>query len=160
MMKQKLIRTLLLGIILGFHTQARADSYACLQVNKKTGSQVEYQVSDITKITFTSTSMVLHLSNGEQQQMMLSLLQNFTIGPGSSGIHLTGTDATSFELSDDRLVIDLAGEGGIITIFDATGKTVRTIQAKGGRTSIELGQLPKGVFLVKVNGTSRKMMNK
>jgi hypothetical protein len=59
--------------------------------------------------------------------------------------------------SDNLYISNPVNEQLEITVLSATGKPVKSMQAKQGITSVDLSDLPKGIYMVKMqNKTSRK----
>ena len=158
-MKRKVLQLALLATLLwGGSMQTRADGFAVLTVTMN-DETVYYQVTDIRKITFDYSNMVLHLTNGETEELPLSVVNEITVGDGSAGIAMFGSDKTGLKLKDGMLSLNLTN-GGTVTIYDTAGKTIRSLQAKAGQNTISLNQLPKGVYIVRVNGASQKFLNR
>lgn len=138
--------------------QAKADGFAFLTVSKN-GETIDYKVSDIRKITFDETNMILNLTNGDTEILPFSVLTEMTIGDGSTGISLVGMDKTGLELKNGSLSVDMKDDGTVI-LYDSAGKKRFSQRVKAGKNSISVSHLPKGVYIVKVNGDKQKFLNK
>lgn len=161
-MKRRLLKVALLaGLMTVGSVQGWADGFAYLTVTQD-GERVNYAVSDIQKIVFesSSTNMVLMMADGSSVRLPLSELSTLTFGDGTTAdISLARNSQTGLKLEDGQLTVDME-EGGTVTLYDAAGKQVRSLRAKSGRNTLSLGQLPKGVYIVKVNGNSQKFLNR
>ena len=66
------IRTFIASALMALTcTSASADDYKYLTVDQNSG-EVSFEVSNISKITFDATNMVLHLADGKTQQLPLA----------------------------------------------------------------------------------------
>lgn len=159
-MTKKLLKTLFLTVLLwGVSMQMKADGYALLTIVQNGGSTVEYQMVDIQKFTFDNENMYLHLTNGDKKTMPFSTLLYITVGSDITGISLIGKEPVALEVKNGMLNVNMREDGTVI-LYDQAGKTVRTIAVHAGQNSISLGKMPKGMYLVKVNGNSQKILNK
>ena len=162
-MKRKTLLRIALAVALmaGGSVQTRADDYACLVVKSSDSEDVSYQLSDVQKITFgrnTFYTMYFHLTNGEVVEFNGWKTLLFS-DDGSAGVSLTAQEPTGLQLQDGTLHVNMVSDGTVI-LYDAGGKVVRSLHARAGRNSFTLGRLPQGVYVVKVNGISRKFLNK
>lgn len=80
-----------------------------------------------------------------------------------SGIKpVAGTDvpALSGVCVEGRLRLTGCVEGTVITIYDGSGRTVRSATADGGNTVLDVSGLPTGVYILRASGASVKFMKK
>jgi hypothetical protein len=159
-MKRRLLKALVLASMLwGGSMQMKADGLAFLVIEQQDGEKVSYALSDIRKITFDSNYMYLNLSSGTTEALPFEVLSNLTVGKDDTGIELMSKEKTGMKLKDGMLSLDMKGNG-TVTLYNAEGKNVRTIAVRTGKNSISLGKMPKGMYIVKVNGNSQKILNK
>jgi hypothetical protein len=159
-MKRRLLQTLVLASMLwGGSMQMKADGLAFLVIEQQDGEKVSYALNDIRKITFDSDYMYLNLSSGTTEALPFEVLSNLTVDGDDTGFELISKEKTGMELKDGTLSLDMKSDG-TVTLYDAAGKTVRTIAVRAGQNSVSLGEMPKGMYIVKVNGSSQKILNK
>lgn len=159
-MTKKLLKTLFLTVLLwGLSMQMKADGYALLTIVQNGGSTVEYQMVDIQKFTFDNENMYLHLANGDKKTMPFSTLSYITVGSDITGISLIGKEPAALEVKNGMLNVNMREDGTVI-LYDQAGKTVRRLKAKAGQNTFSMSGLTKGVYVVRVNGSSQKVMNK
>lgn len=159
-MTKKLLKTLFLTVLLwGLSMQMKADGYALLTIVQNGGSTVEYQMVDIQKFTFDNENMYLHLTNGDKKTMPFSTLSYITVGSDITGISLIGKEPVALEVKNGMLNVNMREDGTVI-LYDQAGKTVRRLKAKAGQNTFSMSGLTKGVYVVRVNGSSQKVMNK
>lgn len=158
MKKMKALRNALMALLLTVSGTAFADSYAYLTIGQ-TGGETSVSVSDISRITFDSSNMVLHLANGTEQKLPLaSLSKMFFSETGTNGIAAVSTQPT-ISMKDGVLRVNIT-EPSTVTVYDMGGKAVRKVTATPGETEVNLNGMVKGVYIVKVGTETKKVMNK
>ena len=159
-MTKKLLKTLFLTVLLwGVSMQMKADGYALLTIVQNGGSTVECQMVDIQKFTFDNENMYLHLTNGDKKTMPFSTLSYITVGSDITGISLIGKEPAALEVKNGMLNVNMREDGTVI-LYDQAGKTVRRLKAKAGQNTFSMSGLTKGVYVVRWNGDSHKVINK
>ena len=159
MIKKLLQSFFMCALLWGVNMQVKADGYALLTIVQNGGSTAEYQVADIQKFTFDNENVYLHLANGDKKTMPFSTLSHLTIGSDITGISLIRKEHAALEVKNGMLNVNMR-EDGIVILYDQAGKTVRRLQAKAGQNTFSMSGLTKGVYVVRVNGSSQKVMNK
>lgn len=156
-MKRRLLQlALLFGLFAGSCLNAIADGLSCLVVTVN-GEHVSYNINEIRKITFDAENMFLNMTNDETATLPLSTLTALTID-APTGISLIGKEKDNLQIKGNALNVDMQSEGTVV-IYDAAGNKVMNVSARSGRNEINLEQLPKGVYIIKVNGNTQKIMN-
>ncbi|MBR1414765.1 MAG: T9SS type A sorting domain-containing protein [Prevotella sp.] len=150
----KTLRTFLASALLALSATAMADEYQYLTVTETSG-ETNYAVSNIQKITFDSTYMVLHLSDGTTQQVPLSGLTKMFFSDGQAGIATTQMQS-KIQFHNGILRADVAS-GESISVFNMKGEKVFSAHASG---TYDLSTLTKGVYIIKVGQETRKVINK
>ena len=148
------IRTFIASALMALTcTSALADDYKYLTVDQNSG-EVSFEVSNITKITFDATNMVLHLADGKTQQLPLAGLSRMFFAATSSGI--AEVDATKSKIQFSMLRATVA-PGENLTLYNMKGEQVFSSSETG---TFDLKTLTKGVYIVKVGKETRKVINK
>ena len=154
----KTIRNTMMGLLLMMSSSAIADEYAYLTIDQ-TGTETSFAVSDVKRITFDESNMVLHLANGTEQKLPLnSLSKMFFSEQGTNGIGTVNASQPLISMKNGILRVT-GGQGGTVTIYDMGGKAVRTVTANSGETELNLSGMAKGVYIVKVGSQTKKVMN-
>lgn len=151
----KKLRTLLLSALLALDATAMADDYQYLTVTQQAGGDTSFAVSNIQKITFDASNMVLHLGDGTTQSLALSDLSKMFFSDGHTGI-ATRQAQSKMQFSDGMLRATVA-EGELIAIYNMKGEQVFSTNRSG---NFDLTTLTKGVYIVKVGNETRKVINK
>lgn len=173
-MKKTLLQAALLLSMLGVSSQqSDAAGFSFLTVTLN-GEQVNFDIKEIKKITFDAENMYLSMksetgsgetggsgeSGGKEEVTALpfTMLTNMTISDPTGIISVAEQDKGKVELKGNTLNVDMLSEGTVV-IYDASGKAVQSVNVKGGKNAIDLGQMQKGVYIIKVNGSTQKIMN-
>lgn len=150
------IRNIFMGILLSFCGTAIADNYAYLNV-KQTDTESSFAVADISKITFDASNMIVHLTDNTQQKMPLSSLSKmFFSENGTQGISTQSTSSSQIVIEDGILHVKSA-KGNIITLYDLSGKAIFTMTAKENDSHINLKDLLRGAYIVRIGTESKKI---
>lgn len=151
----KHIKSLLLSLLLCTGISTLADNYVYLNVTKTDGES-HFTVSEIDKITFDQTNMVLHMTNGEKSTLPLAQLQKMFFSKESTGI-ATVSKSQSVFTSEGSLLHVKVGKGEIVTLYNIKGEQL--MQADHD-TTIDTKNLPNGVYIVKTGNQTRKFIAK
>ena len=154
----KTIKTLIMAAMMAVGTTAMADDYAYLTVNQESG-ETSFAISNISKITFDATNMIVALSDGTTQELPLAGLNKMFFTAESTGIATATNKQSQIRLIDGTLHVS-APRGAVVTLYNIEGKTVRTVTSQGDDTQLNVNGLTKGVYIVKVGTETKKIMNK
>lgn len=151
----KLIRNIIAAVMFAFTTQAMADNFAYLTIGQTDGD-TSFQVSQISKITFDSSNMVLHLSDGSTQQLPLASLTKMFFAADGQGIATVSAASDKIHFDGGQLRLDI-GSGEQAVIYNMKGQPLFTANTS---TEYNLNQLPKGIYIVRVGSQTKKVMNR
>lgn len=151
----KKLRTYLASLlIMAGAVTAQADDYKYLSIAQDNGGAVDFSITNISRITFDASNMIVHLSDGSTQSLPLSNLQRMFFSTTPSGIQSVTQSRMSF--SGGVLRADIAA-GERIEIYDMGGQRVFSSNQSG---TFDLTTLTKGIYIVKVGSETRKVVNK
>lgn len=151
----KAIRNILMAAMLTVGMSAMADNYAYLTVGQEDG-ETSIEVSQISKITFDASNMIVHLSNGSQQELPLSSLSRMFFSETSQGISLLQAGQEKIRCEGGCLRLQLA-DGEKAYIYNMKGEMVYTANRS---TEVTLDNLHKGVYIVRVGTETKKIMSR
>ncbi len=153
----KFLLNIIAAIALALSTQmAWADDYAFLNINAENGEN-SFQVNQISEITFDTSNMIVHLADGSQQQLPLSGLNKmFFAQTGSQSIGSIALEAEKIRTVGGQLRLQL-DEGEKAVVYNMKGTLVYTTNRSG---SVQLDNLPKGIYIVRVGNTTKKILTK
>ena len=158
-MKMARMRTMLLGLLTSVCTVAMADDYAYLTIAQD-GGESSFAVNEISKITFDATNMIVTLSNGTTQKFPLSGLNKmFFSENGLSAIAEARASQSHIRLEGVTLHVK-ASQGEAVTLYNMNGQSVMQEVAQGDDTQLNLSNLKRGVYIVKVGTVTKKVMSR
>lgn len=150
---------LLLLPLMAFPIGMLADSQNTLVVKLKNGAETTFFLKDKPNVTFEGTDLKV-VSNKETVTFALSDVLRFTyVKKDASGIDETVVDPTEVSYDGGVLVISQLKQGASVDIYSLDGKLLRQLTAHhSGTYRLNLSELPKGVYLVKADNVTYKIM--
>lgn len=150
------MKKILLGLMTLFSTVALADDFH-LYVVDATNNKTSYNVNDIQKITFSDGNIVIDTNNGSTSHYAISTLQQFYLDtPTADGIESNLTDATAYPVWANQQ-ITIQGTFARAELYNANGMTLGQLHA-GQPATFDTADLPAGIYLVRIDGKSYKIM--
>lgn len=153
-----MLRHFLTVFLLLMSSVCMADSYQYLVVGEggEGGGETGFAISQIERITFSSTDMNIELTDGTIRQIpLLSLSKLFFSADDFSALASATASGSSIRMSDGVLRVDVA-TGERVTIFNLKGLQVLTATES---LTLDFDHLPKGVYIVKVGQQTKKFLN-
>jgi len=141
---------LTLGSLVGM-----ADNYQFLTVSQADG-ETSFAVSSVQKITFDTSNMLLHLSDGTTQSLPLSGLQKMFFNDGTVGISPITSMKSKIHFADGILRAEVT-TGERIEVYNMKGEQVFSNNTSG---TYDISHLTKGVYIVKVGHETKKVINR
>ena len=132
--------------------RALADDYAYLTVSQ-TGADTSISVSQIDKITFDTTDMIIHLTSGSDQRMPLASLQKMFFATEASAISAVSQSRSSMKVEAGLVRFTMA-DGERATIYSAKGEQLFTTRRDA---TFDLRPLPQAVYIVRVGQETHKL---
>ena len=150
---------LLLLMLLALPIGMLADSQNTLMVKLKNGAETTFFLKDKPNVTFEGTDLKV-VSNKETVTFALSDVLRFTyVKKDASGIDETVVDPTEVSYDGGVLVISQLKQGVSVDIYSLDGKLVRQLKAyRSGTYRLSLSELPTGLYLVKADNITYKIM--
>jgi len=152
----KQLRLFLAALAVAFVSVAHADTYTYLTVSES-GDNNSYELSNIAKITFDDTYMNIALETGSTVLLPLASLTTMEFS-NTNGISLPDNRATIEITSDGKLRVNTEA-GGRIFLYNIKGQQEKTFSTTAQQTDIDLSSLPRGIYVVRVNSTTKKIVN-
>ena len=155
MKKLQLLLLMLLALPIGM----LADSQNTLVVKLKNGAETTFFLKDKPNVTFEGTDLKV-VSNKETVTFALSDVLRFTyVKKDPSGIDETVVDPTEVSYEDGVLIISQLKQGASVDIYSLDSKLVRQLKAyRSGTYRLNLSELPTGLYLVKADNITYKIM--
>ncbi len=144
---------LLVAIATILSLPALADDYNLYIVNTS-NVKTAYAVSDVQKITFENGNVVVTATDGTTVSTAISAISELYFNTETAeSISRLNTDGT---FSFDGENITLAHATSTIRVYQASGLLVASLTASDGQP-ISLSQLPRGIYIVNVDGLNFKI---
>ena len=124
------------------------------------GTTMEYFINKDTKVTIEKPNLVIETENVVLTYELESM-KNVRYGKKfvTTGIHSATIGGNPFTLKDETLFFKDLAENTQIGIYTTDGKTIVSRQCSGD-ASLPLNNLTSGVYLVKINNESYKILKK
>ena len=149
-------------LLLGTAMPLLADSAStALIVHAKDGSTVSYILSERPGVTFSDAYLVVDCADAELSYP-LDDIWKFTFGPSDADTSVDRISASeaSFDVDGDAIVLSGYKVGSVVRIITAGGVTLHSTTLSGDNWAYPLSNLPAGISLVSVNGTTFKIAKK
>lgn len=126
----------------------------------KNGEKVYYNLEERPKTTFSGGKVVITTSKLEVNYPLEQLLR-YTYENVSSEVAINSTDNIRISQDGNVLTLENLKSKTSVLLFSMDGKLLETHQAQSGHPlSISLDAYPIGIYIIKANGVSYKMMRK
>lgn len=160
-----MIRTirLFMGLALCFFSitaQANTPDDTKLYVVTKAGGEKAFNLSNVKKIVFQPNAFTVVQKMGGEYQSAYTDVVKFCFAPQATGITNVATTKLAARYNNGTLYIDGWNEGSTnVALYDVSGCLRSEVKAWNGG-AISVGQLPKGLYLMRVKNYSIKIMVK
>lgn len=154
---RKLLFTLFAAIL-----SAPMLSQTTLTIHQKNGQQFSFGFDDQPVITYTDNELVLKTTNTEVQYPLESLLK-ITFNDSETAVKpvLKEGKIPALELDSYSVYISGAKAGVEVTVYGADGKSVNSSKTnQDGSVSFSISDLPDGVYVIKSENNSIKVLKK
>ena len=151
----KTLRNIIVAAMLLLVTSAMADNFAYLTIGQD-GGETSVSVSQISKITFDASNLVIHLTDGNTQELPLSSLSKMFFTASDQGLATITASKDKISIDGSTLRLQLA-DGEHAAIFDMNGVQVYTANES---VEVNTGSLRRGVYIVRVGSQTKKIMTR
>lgn len=135
-----------------------------LVITKNDKTEVSFLLSEEPKITFRhnySDNMVISTTTKEIEVSAFELDKMVTVSVEESGIEsIHANNNTSFKWEGDALMIEVTSGSSSITVYGMDGKNYFSKQLTKGRHALSLSKLPKGAYVINIDGETIKFWNR
>ena len=162
MLSTKLNNVLALLVLLTvFCVGTRAAQVETLVVKLKNGSETAFFLKDKPQVKFEGTNLKVTSSAGDATFALADVLQFTYDKRDTSGINETVTEPTGVIFKDDVLVVSQLKVNAVVSVYGLDGILVRQWKAPhAGIFRLSLSELPSGLYLVKVDNITYKIMKR
>lgn len=157
-MKHTFISTLVLAVLLVGSIAAHAQ--ATVSVVKYNGNTVTIDVDASGSISFAGDFLIIKESSiGSTQSFPMSSVRKLLFGKNSGIEDVVETKPTSLypnPAHDYCIVAGAEGERNQVAVYTMSGAKLIDTQIETGE-KLDLSNLQKGIYIVKINGTATKL---
>lgn len=148
--------TLLLALMLAVPLWA-ADNPVTLVVLTRDNAQHMFVLADKPEVTFEGIDLVVTCENSTTTFALADVIR-FTYLNATDAVEELTEDATTIDFKDGMVVINQLKEGASVAVYSVDGKLVRQLTARDtGNYSLNLSELPIGVYIVKADRVTYKI---
>lgn len=158
-MKKKVVRLLTLMAML-LPLAAWADTVQCLVLTEANGTVSKFALTDAPVVTYSGSDMLVSCSDQELTVALEGLVWTFGEMETTRIDEVIGKqdDAERPQFSFGEARFEGLQPGSMVHVYSLDGKALSTVKADGdGRVSVSLGNLPKGVYVLRTPTRSFKI---
>ena len=123
------------------------------------GNNTAISFNSFEKITFNGTTVTISETGGKEKSYNMGDIDRIHFGYYQSGISENIQEETIRHISNEE--IDINGNyGTMLYLYDITGKQLFCTCLKDSSTIISLSQYPKGIYIVKVDEQTYKIVKR
>lgn len=154
-------RFLLLMLLTVSYSAMQADQVQTLIVQLKNGSQTAFFLKDKPQVTFDGPNLKVTSTAGDTSFALSDVLRFTYAKKDPTGVDERVTDPTGVDFQGDVLVISQLKANGSVGIYALDGKLLRQLTAPhAGTYRLNLSELPSGLYLVKADNVTYKIMKR
>ena len=152
-------KTLLLFLMIVFAFMAKADDRV-LQVWQADGLIINFNLNEEPKTTYVDGNLVITTTK-TTITYPLEKVKKYTYAATATGISTAQAMNATISKNGETLTFTGLANGTEIMLYNATGLLLRSIDSgEKSKITISVSDLPIGVYFVKVNGVTYKMMKR
>lgn len=154
-------RFLLLMLLTVSYSAMQADQVQSLIVQLKDGSQTAFFLKDKPQVTFDGPNLKVTSTAGDTSFALSDVLRFTYAKKDPTGIDEMVTDPTGVDFQGDVLVISQLKANGDVSVYALDGKLLRQLKAShAGTYRLNLSELPTGLYLVKADNVTYKILKR
>ena len=152
----KTMKSLLTTLLLMISACTWADNYQYITVSQTDGD-TRIEVSQIRKLTFDATDMIVTLEQGNEQRLPLASVQKLFFADGqASTIQTTDASQSTFKMKDGVVSVSVA-KGESMSLYNMKGEVVFHAEQD---VTFSISNLPKGAYILKTGKRCKTIMNR
>ena len=131
-----------------------------LVIHQKDGGTFGYGFEDKPVITYTQSELVLTTAK-VQISYPLASLSKFTFEDVETSVESVVEERASLSLSEDCVTIGGAVPESVVFVYGSDGKSVKSLATDAdGNLTFSVGELADGVYVIKTESVSFKILKK
>jgi hypothetical protein len=154
---------LLIGMLLASGIVAVAQNGPSATLTLKNGTQHPFALSSIQKITFANSSLLLNYRTTSSESFSLASIGAITFSNLSAIRPTTLNSKISLSpnpVSDFASLRNLPDGSNVVTVYRQDGASVRSFNLSATNKSVDLSQLARGFYLLKVKNQVIKFVKR
>ncbi len=142
---------------------AHADENVALVVELVDGTTQEYAIGDDPRVTFDETNALIK-SVLVETTIPKDMVERFYfefIGSPSTGIdEAVASKSWDVSFNYDGYTINITGAGHSVLVYDIAGHLLNNVTTVDGTAAIDLSMLNHGIYIIKTNNQTFKILRK
>ncbi|MBR5477078.1 MAG: T9SS type A sorting domain-containing protein [Bacteroidaceae bacterium] len=124
------------------------------------GGNEVFTLDNLKQITFNGTTVNIEQSNGEKSSATMGDIKRIYFDDMSSiaDVNAQGNNLVEY-LSHDEIAIN-SEAGSMVTLYNLTGAQLLTRRIDTQGEAISIAGLPQGIYIVKANGRTTKIIKR
>lgn len=160
-MRKKFALVLVAFLFMGATSWADEYSYLTIQRNDAGNSEASVALASLSKITFSNGSLILSNAYGTTiGTYSLSELNKMFFASQATGITNTAIGGSMSAVLQEGVLKISSTLGANIRLYQTSGVLVKSFSSSASESEINMGSLPKGIYILKVNDQVKKILNR
>ena len=118
-----------------------------------------YKCTDHPSVAVNETNLVITV-NGTDVLFPANEVRKFTFDDEQLTVIEDVTTQGTYEITQDAINVDNLKDGTILTIYDTNGRLIAQNKSANGTVSVNISNLPNGVYVVKAGNTNFKFLKR
>lgn len=132
----------------------------CLSIHQKDGEKFSYLFRDKPVITYTESELVLTTTK-VQVSFPIRKVTKFTFEDVDAAVKPIEKAEATYNLSEEGVIITGAVPGSPVSVYSLDGKIITTFQIDtDGNLCFSIDEFPQGIYIVKSESVSFKLLKK
>ena len=144
------------------NSSLRAQSQAdCVVVETTGGERMDYLLSDLPRITQSADVVTLTTTNTTVELSAESISKVYLAAGSPTAVQEVKSPVGDVQLKESQLFLSGYQSGGRVSLYHADGQLLQHKSVSDdGTLTLSLEQLPSGIYIVKTNHQSIKIIKK
>ena len=154
-------KTILTMLLLMLPLGLAADTLTSLIVLQKDGTKSTFELATKPQVTFEGTDLKIHSGETDATISLSQIVRYWFETRDASGVTEMNVDESAVSYEGGTLVLSGLKTGTTANVYSTDGRLVQSLTAqRDGSYRLSLSSLPTGVYVVKMNTTTYKIMKR
>ena len=129
-------------------------------IEKEGSSNEIVNLGNLKQITFNGTTVTVEQNDGTKSDNAMSAISRISFGNYTTiGETIPCSDALVTYITSDEIAVNCEA-GSPVTIYNVVGNQVLCTRLNADYATISIANLPKGIYIVKANDRSAKIIRR